>query len=110
MRMKGGWHALSSAGVGVRQAAHTAGQAAQVVARYANNCVSDLRILQPSCRRWPHSDAPLLSIPHCRRYYRYTGTTLPMQWNCQAEQCLDGNLTGECLPPWLASCCQGCQC
>lgn len=26
-------------------------------------------------------------------YYRYTGTTLPMQWNCQAEQCLDGNLT-----------------
>ncbi|PRW57725.1 glycosyltransferase family 8 [Chlorella sorokiniana] len=26
-------------------------------------------------------------------YYRYTGTTLPMHWNCQATQCLDGNLT-----------------
>ncbi|KAL4446764.1 hypothetical protein ABPG77_008008 [Micractinium sp. CCAP 211/92] len=26
-------------------------------------------------------------------YYRYTGATLPLQWNCQAEQCLENSAT-----------------
>lgn len=27
-------------------------------------------------------------------YWRYTGALLPLQWNCMASQCLEGNLTG----------------
>ena len=50
-------------------------------------------------------------------YYRYTGATLPLQWNCQAEQCLDGSRTGEprwgvgerCMGQALAACvCRHC--
>ena len=33
-------------------------------------------------------------------YYRYSGATLPLQWNCQAEQCLQGGRTGGWL--WVA--------
>ena len=65
---------------------------------------------QRCCSR-PCSTLPLLALL-VPRYYRYTGTTLPMHWNCQATQCLDGNLTGGCLQlAWLCVLCsQGLAC
>ena len=61
--------------------------------------------------RQPHVDTGVLCgltarapslHPLLHRYHRYRGTTLPMQWNCQAKQCLNGNLTGERLLPVLS--------
>lgn len=49
--------------------------------------------LNPStCLASARCPAPPPTVPSCR-YYRYTGATLPLQWNCQAEQCLENSAT-----------------
>lgn len=66
------------------------------------------------CWRWQGADPPCC-YSHSRpcRYYRYTGATLPLQWNCMTDDCLEGNYTGglaaaagahgwSCLSPLLA--------